>query len=295
MPSATTILQFAVLGCLVGSVYALMGVGLSLLYGVSRILNFAHGTIFALGAYAYYYMASTLFTPWLALLLVVPLGFLIGSIVYWLLLTPVTGGHLQRPNDYMIVITIALAVVIEKGIILALGAEVLRPPSLVNGSVAFAGLEIAMDRIVGFVGAGVLVGLLALAVRFSAIGRIWRAMAQNPLGAAVVGIDRQRSAWLAFAVASSLATAAGAFLAPLLLVYPSVGTSAIVKGFAIIVIGGLGSVWGACLGGLTLGLVEALGTGLFYPGLRDVYMVALMLFVLLLAPNGLFGERVRNV
>ena len=74
MPSATTILQFAVLGCLVGSVYALMGVGLSLLYGVSRILNFAHGTIFALGAYAYYYMASTLFPPWLALLLVVPLA-----------------------------------------------------------------------------------------------------------------------------------------------------------------------------------------------------------------------------
>ncbi|MGE0798693.1 MAG: branched-chain amino acid ABC transporter permease [Lautropia sp.] len=295
MPSATTILQFIVLGLLVGGVYALMGAGLSLLYGVSRILNFAHGTIFALGAYAYYYMATTILSPWLALFLVVPLGFAIGSLIYWPLLTPVTRGSLQRPNDYMIVITIALAVAIEKGIILTQGAETLRPPSLIEGSLNFAGLDIAMDRIVGFIGAAVLVGLLALVVRFTSIGRVWRAMAQNPLGAEVVGIDRQRSAWLAFAVASALATAAGAFLAPLLLIYPAVGTSAIVKGFAIIVIGGLGSVWGACLGGLTLGLVEALGTGLFYPGLRDVYMVALMLLVLLFVPNGLFGERVRNV
>jgi branched-chain amino acid transport system permease protein len=209
------------------------------------------------------------------------------------LLRPMFTGSLERLDEYATIVTIALTVLFRNLAIVIFGPYQFSPPDYA-APVQLGPLPLNGSRFVAFAGAVVLLGLLAFVVRRTWFGLALRGVAQNRLGAVTAGVDLGRIDMLAFGIGVGLAGAAGALLAPVLLVYPESGALSTVKGFEIIVIGGLGSLPGSVVGGLLLGLVESLGSVLLSPSFRDVYGFGALLLILALRPTGLWGERVRE-
>lgn len=280
-------------GLLIGGIYALIGVGLSLIFGVMRIINFAHGEFVALGIYSAIVLFRQLgLDPYLALLIAVPLGFVVGAALQRLVLARL----IDAPGDSTLLATLGLALIISNALFLVFGAE---PQSIylpyATATVTLAGVRLPVAQLIaGGVTLVVIVGLYLLLSR-TELGRAVRATAQNRLGAELVGIDTRVIHALVFGLGMALAVAAGVILAPLLFAVPTVGSSYTLKAFVVTVLGGLGSVPGAIGGGLLLGVVEFLGASYFSSGYRDAYGLFAFLLVLLLRPQGLFGRSVRRV
>lgn len=280
-------------GLLIGGIYALIGVGLSLIFGVMRIINFAHGEFVALGIYSAIVLFRQLgLDPYLALLIAVPLGFVVGAALQRLVLARL----IDAPGDSTLLATLGLALIISNALFLVFGAE---PQSIylpyATATVTLAGVRLPVAQLIaGGVTLVIIVGLYLLLSR-TELGRAVRATAQNRLGAELVGIDTRVIHALVFGLGMALAVAAGVILAPLLFAVPTVGSSYTLKAFVVTVLGGLGSVPGAIGGGLLLGVVEFLGASYFSSGYRDAYGLFAFLLVLLLRPQGLFGRSVRRV
>jgi branched-chain amino acid transport system permease protein len=291
------LLQALVIGLLLGGIYALLAVGLSLIFGVLRVVNFAHGEIAMLGTYGAYFSVSWLgLPPPVALLGALVVGGLVGYLTNATMLRPVFRGALERPEEYTIIVTFMLSQVLMAAAIAAFGTTYRNFPSLWAANLSLGGLVyVSGDRVVAFLAALALLAFLLFAIYHTDTGRAWRALAQNRLGARVVGINIVRYADLAFATAGALAGIAAALLAPLYLIYPTSGGVALVKGFMVVIIGGLGSIVGAILGGIALGLVETLGAIYVAPAYRDAYGFLLIIAILLLFPQGLLGRREREV
>lgn len=280
-------------GLLIGGIYALIGVGLSLIFGVMRIINFAHGEFVALGIYSAIVLFRQLgLDPYLALLIAVPLGFVLGALLQRLILARL----IDAPGDSTLLATLGLALIISNLLFLVFGAE---PQSIylpyATATITLAGVRLPVAQLIaGGITLLVIAGLYLLLSR-TELGRAVRATAQNRLGAELVGIDTRVIHALVFGLGMALAMAAGVILAPLLFAVPTVGSSYTLKAFVVTVLGGLGSVPGAIGGGLLLGVVEFLGASYFSSGYRDAYGLFAFLLVLLLRPQGLFGRAVRRV
>ncbi|BAU47828.1 branched-chain amino acid ABC transporter permease [Sulfurifustis variabilis] len=280
-------IQSLVSGLLTGSLYAMMAVGLTIIFGVMRIINLAHGDMVMLGMFGAFW-AHSLWNvdPFLSGLLWVPLLFLGGMLVYRFLLRPIMpGGELNT-----LLYTAGLSLLIAN-VALFLWTGDYRTVNLPYALEPFRpfGISIPVPIAIAFgLAALITAGLYGFLLRTD-LGRAIRATSQSPEAAALMGIDVNRISMITFGLGTALAGAAGVLLVPSLYLYPTVGEILIVKSFVIVVLGGLGSVPGAIAGGLLLGLVESFGAVYVSVAYKDTIGFIIFLLVLLFRPQGLFG------
>lgn len=291
------LIQSLVLGVLQGGLYALLAVGLSLVFGVLRLVNFAHGEFAMLGSFGAVFAVSALGLPvWFGLLAAALAGAAVAAATNLVVLRPIYRSRMRQKGEYTIITTFMLSQFLIAAATLLFGTTYRRLPGFWNENLnLFDFVFLSGNRIVAFAASIILIGLLFWIVYRTDIGRAWRALTENPLGAAVAGIDINRYANYAFLAAGAFAGVAAALLAPLMFVYPASGTVALVKAFIVVIIGGMGSIGGALAASLLLGMVEVLGTVYVDSGYTDAYGFALMIAVLLLRPQGLFGRAERAV
>lgn len=292
----TLLTQYLLAGLVIGVLYSLMAVGITFIYSVMKMINWAMGEFFMIGGYVQYLLITSWLGPqrwYLALPLAVLGVALLGMGTQRVLLQPMFVGHLERLDEYATIVTISLTVLFRNLAIVVFGPYQFSPPDYAP-PVHLGPLPLNGSRFVAAAGAVVLLAVFGVVIRRTWFGLALRGVAQNRLGALLGGIRLPRVDMLAFGIGVGLAAAAGALLAPVFLVYPESGALSTVKGFEIIVIGGLGSLPGSIVGGLLLGVVESLGSVLISPSFRDVYGFGLLLLILVLRPTGLWGEQARE-
>lgn len=298
--SLVAILEQAMNGLIVSSFYALAALGLAIIFGVLRIVNFAHGELYMLGGYTYFLAVTTLGLPPVFGIVVAAMALMIiGALVEWLLIRPVHDGRADRPDEYAIMITFALSILLLNLANSLFGPWPRRPEPLFRGRVEIGELIISGDRLAAAGLAVLLIAALLLALRYTWAGRAVRAVSQNREAASIFGISVTSVGMIAFALGAALAGLAGALMGPVFNVTPPMGVIPVIKAYVIVVLGGLGSIPGAILGALILGQVETFGMILFPDPSRalaykDAYGLVLLVVVLLVRPQGLFGTRERR-
>src|SRR6266511_2878842 len=274
-----------------------MALGITFIYSIMKMINWGMGEFYMIGSYVQYALIAILLGPrrwYLALPLAMGAVFLLGLVVQRFLLRPMFAGGIERRDEYATIITIALMVLFRNLAIVLGGPNQFSPKDYARAT-SLLTLPISGNRMVALVGTVVLLLLFYVLTRKTWLGRAFRGAAQNRVGIQTAGVDVLRLDMLAFGVGVVLAAAAGALLAPDFLVYPENGAISTFKGFEIIVIGGLGSLMGSVVGGLLLGLIEALGSVFLSAADKDLYGFVLLLALLAFRPTGLFGERERTV
>jgi branched-chain amino acid transport system permease protein len=285
--STAVLSQALVTGILTGGIYSLIAMGLTLIYGVLHIINFANGAMVGLSLYLTYAVVSNFGVhPYLALLVTVPVMMGVGALVQAFLLNPV----MRAPLHTQLLITIGLALAIENGLLLIFGPNPLSVQLPGNGGVNLFGATVELSRIYAFFGAILLVAALWLLLQKTPIGTAIRAVASNPEGARLVGINIKFIYILTFAIGAGAAGAAGTLVAPFSTIQPTAGAIFNLTAFVVVVLGGMGNVPGALVGGLVVGLTEQLGS-LIFPGQSPLLAVfVVFLIVLFVKPKGVFGR-----
>lgn len=285
--SGLVVWQSVVTGLLMGGLYGLIAMGLTLIFGVLDIVNFAHGALLAIAMFiAFGVVQGTGLHPYLTLLVAVPALFLIGAAVHRGLLGGTGGGSLEN----QLLITLGLALLLENGLLLFFGAE---PKNVaLPGDFQFElfGAVVPGARLYAFAGALLLGAALFWLLRRTRFGTAIRAVAANGEGAALAGVNVRRVHTVTFAIGTACAGAAAVLAAPLVTVTPTLGEQFNITAFVVVVLGGMGNVAGALVGGLLIGLVEQLTT-IYLDGqssLLGVFVV--FVIVLFLRPQGLFGR-----
>lgn len=289
--------QYVLAGVVIGVIYSLMALGITFIYSIMKMINWGMGEFYMIGSYVQYALIATLLGPrrwYLALPLAMASVFLLGLAVQRFLLRPMFVGGVERRDEYATIVTIAM-MVFFRNLAIVLGGPNQYAPGDYARPMTLGTLPISGNRFVALVAALVLLGLFYLVIRHTWVGRALRGAAQNRVGIQTAGINVLRLDMIAFGVGVSLAAAAGALLAPDFLVYPENGAISTFKGFEIIVIGGLGSIAGSIVGGVLLGLIEALGSVFVSAAYKDLYGFLLLIALLVFRPTGLFGERERTV
>lgn len=286
--SAVVVAQAVVTGILIGGVYGLVAMGLTLIFGVLDIVNFAHGAFLALALFLSYWLVDGYgIHPYLALVVSIPVMFVLGALVQ----RGILAGAIGKPLENQLLITLGIALIIENSLLLFFGAN---PRSVAlpgDRGVPILGAVANLSRVLAFVAALLLAGALFLLLQRTRLGTAIRAVAANDAGAQLVGIDTRRIYAITFAIGTACAGAAGTLLAPLVTIEPTTGALFNIVAFVVVVLGGMGNIFGALLGGLIIGLAEQLGA-IYLPGqspLLSVFIVFVL--VLFLRPQGLFGSR----
>jgi len=296
MYSTELLIQTLISGVMIGVLYALMALGITFIYSIVRMINWAMGEFYMLGSYIQYVAVAYAFGRnywWLAIIVSTAGTFLIGYLLEPILIKPMHARAMERRDDYATVVTIALLLMLRSLAVAIGGPYQYRPET--NLPIMWVGpLPMEGARVMASVFALVALALFWLVISKTWIGLALRAAAQNRVAAQTSGVDVFRLDAVAFAIGVALAGLAGALLAPLFLVYPTNGAVTTVKGFEIIVIGGLGSIPGALIGGVLLGVVESLGAAFISSPYQNAYGFVLVLLILLIRPYGLFGERGRE-
>jgi branched-chain amino acid transport system permease protein len=283
--------QLAANGLSVGAGYALAAIGLALIFGILGQVNFAHGELYMLAAFLLYWAMHGLGLSYTAgALASVALMTAFGALLAQVVIVP----NLDRGFESVVLGTLAVSIVLQNSVRLLFGATPLDVSSPLESVVLDAGGVLFFGQRL-LVCAAFLAAFAALwaFLRFSVIGRAMRAMAQNPEACLMVGIDGRRVARWTGALAAGLTGLAGAAISPLFDLYPNMGVEIVVKSFAVVIIGGMGNVWGAAIAGMALGLAESFAGGLGSAGIRDAIAFILMIAMLLARPQGLFGRTVR--
>jgi branched-chain amino acid transport system permease protein len=287
--------NFLIAGIMIGTLYALMAMGITFIYSIMKMINWAMGEFYMIGSYAQWFLITFLFGGklwFLGVVVSVVLLFFIGLLVQWLLIRPMFSTGMERKDEYGTVVTIALALFL-RNLATVLSGPNTRTPDIDLGRIMIGGLPVSGNRFAAFIGALIIIGLFYYLLNYTWLGRAFRASSQNRVGIQTVGINVLRIDQIAFAIGVTLAGLAGALLAPVFNVFPENGAVTTMKGFEIIIIGGMGSLPGAALGGLLLGVIESLGSVYIDTGLRNVYGFIFLIIILLIKPNGLFGEKER--
>ncbi len=289
--------QYVLSGLVIGVIYGLMALGITFIYSIMKMINWSMGEFYMIGSYVQYaLLASVLgWSLWYVALPVAMVSvFLLGLLVQRFLLRPMYVGGVERRDEYATIVTIGL-MVLFRNLAIVLGGPNQYAPRDYARAMTLVTLPISGNRMVALIGTLVLLALFFLIIKKTWIGRAFRGAAQNRVGIQTAGVDVLRLDMLAFGVGVALAAAAGALLAPDFLVYPENGAISTFKGFEIIVIGGLGSIMGSIVGGILLGVIEALGSVFLSPAYKDLYGFVLLIGLLVFRPTGLFGERERTV
>ena len=285
----TLFVQQFVNGIALGSVYSLVALGLTLVYGVLKVPNFAHGALYKAGAYVTYVMLTSFGTSYIvAMTISVAVLAVLGGSMELLVFRRLEG---KSPVHAMIA-ALGLLFFMEGTADVIWGPDFRQVPTPFDGVVTLLGVNITEQRILVIVAAIVTMVALYLLLKRTLVGMSIEAMAQDREGALLVGIDTRRVAMLTFAISGVLAAVAGSLIAPLLLVFPSMGELIILKAFVIVILGGMGSVPGAILGGYLLALAEVMAGTYVSFAFSELIAFALLVLVLVIRPTGLFEKGV---
>ncbi len=286
-----TLLQGAIGGLLIGGVYALVALGLNIVFGTMRVVNFAQGTLLMVGMFGVYWLwALTGLHPYLSPLVTVPLLFGLGYLVQQTLVAPLFARERGREPMSVLLLTLGLALVLENLALLLFAADFKTvDTSIGRQTFKVAGLIVSVPRLVGL-GAMLATGAgLYLFFTRTDLGRAIRATGQDRQVARLMGIDDRRIYNVAFGLSAGLMGIAAAVLVPFFYVHPAVGTSFLLRAFVIVVLGGLGSMPGAVLGGLLVGVIEGL-VGLYVQAAAaQIVLFAIFIAMVFARPTGLLG------
>jgi branched-chain amino acid transport system permease protein len=263
----------------------MLAVGFTLIFGVARILNLAHGSFYALGAYSAYVLTTLAGVPlWLAALLSIAIVAVFSVLVEKILIRPLRSSQLG-----VLMISLATALVVEQALFLIFGSEYRNVPAFIDTKFNLFGVDVAGQRLLTLAVATVAIGGLYAFIQFTRLGSAILAISQDPLAAKYMGIPSDRIFSLVMAISAGLAALAGVMAAPIYQVNPTMGADLIIVVFAVVVIGGMGSILGSILTGVALGLVEGL-TKVFYPEASSIVVFVIMAIMLMIRPAGLFGK-----
>lgn len=281
------LLHVLVVGLMLGGIYGLVSLGLNLIFGVIRIVNFAHGELVMLGMYGAYVAHAALgLDPYLSVLVVVPVVFAVGLVLYRLVLQP-----LQNESSMQIFATFGLLIVLQN-VVLALtrGEGYSVPSKVAELTFGLGDVRVTASRLIIFGAVTAAALALHLFLKHTLTGKSIRAVTQDRQSARLMGINVERTYTITFGIGAALAGLAGVLLSPIYTLSPGIGGNFILAAFAVVVLGGLGSVAGAYFGGLIVGLVEAFAGFYIDPELKQAIWFLIFLAVLIVRPTGLFGQ-----
>ena len=285
----TLLLQGGLNGVMLGLNYGLIALGLSLIFGIMGIVNFAHGEMYMLGGYVAYYLVGRFRFNFLTTMIagVVIVG-LLGALIEKTLFRPLT----TRPKEALtsLIAAVGLAWVLQMLAVICFGELDRNVPSAFKGIIHMGGVVITKERLAAIIIALVLVSLLTLFLMKTKIGMAIRAVAQDKEAAALQGIQVSRITSLSFGIGCALAGAAGVLMAPIFCVSRFLGCEEILKAFLVVILGGMGSIPGAMLGGLVLGFIESFGSLFFTVPVVNAITFVLIIIILIVRPQGLLGH-----
>ncbi|NIR31337.1 MAG: branched-chain amino acid ABC transporter permease [Gammaproteobacteria bacterium] len=274
-----------------GSMYALMGVGLSLIFGIMGVKNFSHGELFMLGTYVMFFVSVLMGLPFLAGIIgAAVVLFLVGMLIERGLVEPL---RKRAGRDWLLdsfVLTIGLMVLLQNLALIVFGSRRRGITQMVEGSLQLGDIIISYERLVILAMATLTVVLLWAFIKYTSLGKAIRATSQDPESAQTLGIDINRVYTYTFGLGAALAGIAGALLISIFPAYPTVGFQPIIKSIAVVILGGLGNVPGAIAAGLLLGVIEAYTIFFMSAGWQQVMTALLVVLILMFRPYGLFSS-----
>jgi branched-chain amino acid transport system permease protein len=281
-------LQLLVSGLLLGGIYVLISVGLTLVFGVMKIVNFAHGDFLMLGMFGAFFLFQLFgLHPYLSMFLIAPAMFLLGLLIYRV----IVGRTVSRPPVVQIFAFIGLSVALQNLALVLFSADFRAINTPLSSEVLNVGpIRISLPLLVAFLVAGVMTVLLFLFLHYTFTGKAIRSASQDRFAATLMGVSNQKIYALTFAIGLGLLGIAGALLIPIYSVYPTVGEQFALIAFVVVVLGGLGSLPGAVVGGLLIGLIETLSSYFIAPSMKQLVYFCVFILILILRPNGLFGK-----
>ncbi|MFA7665603.1 MAG: branched-chain amino acid ABC transporter permease [Burkholderiaceae bacterium] len=280
-------IEILIQGAVSSAIYAMLAVGFTLIFGVARIINLAHGSFYALGAYGAYFLTSQGMPLVPAALLSILAVAAFGVVMERIFVRPMRTQSLLA----VLMITLAVALAVEQGLFLTFGSEYRNVPALVSTKFTIAGVDVAGQRLLTLVAGVVLIGALWLFIQRTRMGSAILAISQDPVAAQYMGIPSDRIFALVMALSAGLAAAAGILAGPFLTVQPTMWLLPIIKAFAIVVVGGLGSIPGSILAALMLGYAETIVAYLISTSWTEIISVLATLLMLVFRPAGIFGKR----
>lgn len=280
-------LEIIIVGAVTGSIYAMLAVGFTLIFGVARILNLAHGSFYALGAYGTYALTSIAKLPlWQAATISVVAVAMFGVAIERTLIRPMRKSQLA-----VLMISLAVALIVEQMLFLIFGSEYRNVPAFVQDMYTIGGVDVAGQRLLALAVGVIAVGALYTFIQTTRLGSAILAISQDPEAAQYMGIPSDRIFSVVMALSAALAALAGIMAGPFLSVNPSMHLLPVVKAFAIVVVGGLGSIPGSILAAFMLGYAETLVAYLISTSWTEIVSVLATLLVLVFRPAGMFGKR----
>ena len=280
-------MEILIYGAVTSAIYALLAVGFTLIFGVARILNLAHGSFYALGAYGTYVLTSIAGLPlWSAALIAIAFVAVFGVVVEKVLIRPLRHSQLG-----VLMISLAVALVVEQTLFLVFGSEYRNVPSFVDTKINLGGVDVAGQRLLTLAVAAVAIGALYMFIQSTRLGSAILAISQDPEAAKYMGIPSDKIFSLVMAISAALAALAGVMAGPFLSVQPSMHLLPIVKAFAIVVVGGLGSIPGSIAAAFLLGYAETCVAYLISGSWTEIVSVLATLLMLVFRPAGIFGKR----
>jgi branched-chain amino acid transport system permease protein len=283
----TLFAQSLVNGFVLGTTYVLVAIGFTLIFGIMRMVNFAHGEFYMLGAFVTFFAFAQYQIPFVISLIIaaVVVGAL-GMIIELVVFRPFRGNELNG-----MIASLGLAIIIQNLAMLAWGASPRNMPAVVTGVLKIGPVIFPWARLYVIGAAMVIVALFYIVITYTSLGRAMRAVAQDTEIALVQGIRAERIYPLAFGLSVALAAMAGGLMAPVFGVSATIGLSPMLKAFIVVIVGGLGSVSGAVLGGLLLGVVESFASTFLGATVADMMLLGLVMLILVVRPWGLLGVR----
>ncbi len=285
----TLVLQLALQGFLMGGVYSLIALGLSLIFGVMKVINFAHGEMMVFAMF----LSITLLLGWgidpyLSLPIVAGLMFGVGYLVQLIFVNRI----LDLPEAMQVLVLVGLAIIFENGTLMIWGGSDISPKtSLALASFRLGPLTVDVPRLIAFVLSIVITFIVLVFLKKTTIGKAIRAAADNRLGALIIGTHINRLYGICFGIGAACVGAAGALLVPLMPAKATMGAPYTMVSFVIVILGGMGSLAGALVGGLIIGVAESLGTVFLPSSMKQVVSFTIMVVILLFRPQGLFGGK----
>ena len=284
-----TLAQLLVSGMMLGGIYAIMAIGLTLIFGVLKVVNFAHGEFLMLAMYVAWAIASVAgVSAYTAVIVVVPALFAFGTLVYLLIIRPAV----DKPHLIVAFATMGLSIVMQNLALVLMSADLRDVPPILGGTPLRIGpIYMRAELLLGFLISIAVTLALMLFIKRSYMGKAIRATVQDRDAAMLMGINVPRLFLLTFAGGSALVGLAGCIMVPLYSTFPTVGLNFVLIAYVIVVLGGMGSMEGAFLGGIGIGIVQALSGYYIAPAYGQMFYFLVFLLVMLFRPDGLFGQR----
>lgn len=284
------LLQQVVNGLVLGSTYTLIALGLTMIYGILGIVNWAHGELYMLGAFVGLWLVVNFKLPFIVGLIgAMVIMAIFGMVMERLIFRPLRGA----PEMNMIIGTLGISIFLMNAAMVVFSPNPQRFPTEFSADyLSFFGISITLQRLLVFCVTAALIVVLSYIIKHTTIGKAMRACEQNPTAARLMGIDVNKVSLVTCAIGAALAAAAGTLVGPIFLVSPQMGLMAIAKVFAVVILGGMGNVEGAIWAAFILGLAESLTAGFLSSYYKDVVTFFILIAVLIFKPAGLFGKNV---